>query len=256
MLIEPGRMGDHPPAYGNPDEGTAVRGSPGEGGTNAPVLRVLIISTIPLLRDALTQVLKMRSGFTVVSALGLDGLERQSADLRPDVILLDSDLCDSDFVSRLRDRFPDACSVAVVLEEGDARIFGCAQAGVHGFVSYDATVDELAATLEHVFRGELPCSPRLTSLLFRHVGGLANFEPTRNARSALLTNREAETVSLIGEGLSNKQIARRLAIRVSTVKNHVHHILQKLGVPKRSAAAARMREAPGVGTPRRQRSKI
>jgi DNA-binding NarL/FixJ family response regulator len=97
-----------------------------------------------------------------------------------------------------------------------------------------------------VARGEALCSPRVAGLLFRRVTALA-CERAPQADLSLLTQRERETLSLIEHGLSNKEIARRLAIRLTTVKNHVHHILEKLGVSRRGAAAAVIRQGGSQG---------
>jgi DNA-binding NarL/FixJ family response regulator len=91
-----------------------------------------------------------------------------------------------------------------------------------------------------VTRGEFLCSPGTAATLLRRVAALAAERHTAD-NGARLTPREQQVVRLIDEGLSNKEIARRLSIEVRTVKNHVHSILEKLQVRRRGEAAARMR---------------
>jgi DNA-binding NarL/FixJ family response regulator len=124
-------------------------------------------------------------------------------------------------------------SAKVVALAGDGwGVIACAEAGVSGFVTCESTVDDMAAAASAVARGESACSPTVAAMVLRHMG---NREPTR------LTPREREILALIDDGLSNKEIAADLSIGVSTVKNHVHNILEKLGARRRSEAVARAR---------------
>ncbi len=82
------------------------------------------------------------------------------------------------------------------------------------------------------------CTPRIAALLLRRVAEAA---APRSSGLERLTPRETEIVDLIEQGLSNKQIARRLSIELATVKNHVHNILEKLEVARRGEAVARVR---------------
>jgi DNA-binding NarL/FixJ family response regulator len=91
-----------------------------------------------------------------------------------------------------------------------------------------------------VVRDELPCSPQIASTLLRRVGALASVAAPVEPR-ARLTSRELEIVHLIERGLSNKEIGRELCIEVATVKNHVHNVLEKLQVRRRTEAVARIR---------------
>jgi DNA-binding NarL/FixJ family response regulator len=98
----------------------------------------------------------------------------------------------------------------------------------------------LIATLASVVRDEMACSPRIAAALLRRVASLA-VERSPWPSGARLTARELEVLGLIDEGLSNKQIAGRLCIELATVKNHVHNILEKLQVGRRSEAALQVR---------------
>jgi DNA-binding NarL/FixJ family response regulator len=95
-------------------------------------------------------------------------------------------------------------------------------------------------TILSAARGELVCSPKLAGTLLRRVSKLASERSEHG--EARLTLRELEVARLLDVGLSNKQISARLGVELPTVKHHVHHILEKLGVQRRSAAVARLRE--------------
>ena len=115
-----------------------------------------------------------------------------------------------------------------------------------GFVTRDSSVDELLAVLEAAMVGEIRCSPRITGTLFRRVSTLAARRETGSIGN--LTAREMDVLRCIERGLSNKEISRDLGIELSTVKNHVHNLLDKLGVHRRGEAAAQLRDS-GFGTP-------
>lgn len=121
-------------------------------------------------------------------------------------------------------------------------VLALAEAGVVGFIDGDAALDDLVAAVARAQRGEATCPPAIIMMLLQRIAALANRSPV--APQAVLTSRERQIVQLIAEGLSNKEIARRLSIEVATVKNHVHNILEKLQVNRRSDAVARLRLAP------------
>src|SRR4029079_10643624 len=92
---------------------------------------------------------------------------------------------------------------------------------------------EVVQVIERAVRGETLCSPRLAGELVRKLASLARDRVVEPARGQL-TRREREVVALIEEDCSNKEIAVRLGIEVATVKNHVHNLLDKLGVSRRA----------------------
>lgn len=112
------------------------------------------------------------------------------------------------------------------------------EAGVSGYVTRDGSYDELLETIRSVANGELICTPRVAGMLLRRVTKAVWDAGPDFGR---LTARERQTVRLIDRGLSNKEIACRLNIELSTVKNHVHHILEKSSTRRRGAAAAHLR---------------
>jgi two-component system nitrate/nitrite response regulator NarL len=111
----------------------------------------------------------------------------------------------------------------------------CAEASLCGYVSADASVNDLARAARRVARGETICSAGMAESLFRHLGDAARGVA---AVGAALTWRQRQILQLIKEGLSNKEIAQRLSLGPSTVKNHVHGLLGRLQVGRRGEAAA------------------
>ena len=113
----------------------------------------------------------------------------------------------------------------------DERVFAAMQAGAAGYLLKDVEPEALADAIREVHRGRPALHPDVAARLMRRVG-----EPA-GAAVEHLTPREREVLQLVVEGYANKQIARRLRITEKTVKTHVSSILQKLGVPDRTAAA-------------------
>ena len=137
----------------------------------------------------------------------------------------------------------DAPVVALGALADEEHVVALAELGVLGFVEPDADLDALVAAVAGAARGEAVFPPRIATTLLRRVSSLGVRRRTVDA--AALTMRESQVAGLIAEGLSNKEIAARLCIEVATVKNHVHNILEKLGVNRRFDAVARLRLVDG-----------
>jgi two-component system nitrate/nitrite response regulator NarL len=211
------------------------------GARSVAVKRVFIVSGISLYREGLSALLSGRDGIRVVGAAA-DGAEAlrtlHRAKRPPDLVLLDMSATDSLATARrLGDELADSRVFAMTVPNRERDVVACAEAGVVGFVTADASLDQLVAALESVAHGELPGSPAVVAALFRRVADLA-YEREQSEPLARLSSREREILALIAEGLTNKEIAERLYIELATVRNHVHSILGKLGVHTRTEAAA------------------
>jgi DNA-binding NarL/FixJ family response regulator len=206
------------------------------------MVTVLIVSEVRIYREGLAELLSHEPTLRVVGAADgtTDGLIR-AYELEPMVVVLDHAAGEAlSFSGLLSQVHPDTRVVALGLPETDEAVLAYAEAGIAGYVSRDGSVHDLVAAIESAVKGELRCSPRLAGTILRRLAWRAAAGGDISPQGAL-TNRETEIVRLIDQGLSNKEIAVRLGIEVATVKNHVHNLLDKLRVHRRSEAAARLR---------------
>jgi two-component system nitrate/nitrite response regulator NarL len=192
-----------------------------------PTVRVMVLADVRLYREGLAHLLARHPSLTVVAAAPVneDSLLRVHAE-RIDVILLEAaTACETRVVQDLARLAPEAKVVAYGVVEEERQALRCAEAGAAAFVTGEATGQQLVSAILGVGRGEINCSPRVTALLVNQLHSLSQgLAP--GAENARLTPRERSIVTLIDEGLSNKEIAARLGIELGTVKNHIHHILE------------------------------
>jgi len=216
-------------------------------------LRILIVSSVRLVRDGLVLVLRQRTSVSgVFSAATPADAVSAITEFRPTIVVLDLANDNALGAARLlRQASQGMQIVGFSAGEHEPDVLSYAEAGIAGFVSPDASMDELLAAIDRAATGELLCSPRAAGAMFRRLAVLS--AQYRGDSAALpLTSRELEIVHRINMGLSNKGIARDLRIGLSTVKNHVHNILEKLRVSRRGESAARFREASMPQRPRVQ----
>jgi DNA-binding NarL/FixJ family response regulator len=204
-----------------------------------PPLRLFVITSIRLYREGLAEILARLPDVAEVGTAE-DGREGVAmvVEFRPHIVLLDMSLTDSLETARVMAHgTPPIRVVALAVPETEGHVLACAKAGVVGYVPREGSVRDLVTTLRHVARGEAVCAPHIAGSLLRHVALLA-YQGAAVRSPARLTEREREVVDLIALGLANREIARQLGIEVCTVKNHVHNILEKLNVHRRSEVAA------------------
>jgi two-component system, NarL family, nitrate/nitrite response regulator NarL len=202
------------------------------------VIDVFVVAPVRLHRDGLSAGLHGAAGLRVVGAAAT--LAEAAANLRrlaPDVTVVDVSAPDEIDLASLEPA-PNVKLVVVGVREREA--IAWMEAGVAGYAPRDATLEDVAAVVSRVARGELVTSPEVAADLLRRLRELSSGVVDRDAEGRL-TPREAEVLDLMAEGLPNKVIARRLSIQEQTVKNHVHNILLKLGVSRRTEAVARSR---------------
>jgi two-component system, NarL family, nitrate/nitrite response regulator NarL len=208
------------------------------------MIELIIVAATRFYREGLALALKDVDGFEVIAALArTEEVEPDLAARNHGVVLLDvADLQDGpSAVITLRTRNPGLQIIALGLSQLEYDIVAYAETGTAGYLTRDHSISELVRTIESVANGELRCSPRAAAALSRRVAELsAELQPSSHAR--LLSRREAEVAVLLEQGLSNQEISRQLCIALATVKNHVHNILDKLGLRGRAAAAAWVRQ--------------
>jgi DNA-binding NarL/FixJ family response regulator len=204
----------------------------------APIT-ILIAVAVRLYREGLAATLNAREHLRVTATAGTP-LEAQLAirDLQPDVVIVDVALDEVRSVMRaLRTESAKSHILAFAVREDVTTIIDYAAAGADGFVTANGSVAELVEAIERIAAGELLCSPRIAAQLLRR----AAHQTPRAAECGsgpILTSREQQVFLLLRQGRSNKEIATTLHIAEATVKNHVHHVLEKLRVGTRGQAAA------------------
>ena len=216
-------------------------------------IRVLVASHIRLYREALGRVLEQARAQAWQRPIGqaagdapevvLVGLAASATEaveqvrsLAPDITLLDMAMSDAFSVARHLTRFAGASRiVALGMPEDEAEVLNCAQLGIAGYVTREASIADMLAAVEATARGEVHCSPKIAGSLFRRIAALST-ERSNGVPPNALTARESQILKLLQQGMSNKMISRSLGIELPTVKNHVHSILAKLGIHRRTEA--------------------
>lgn len=203
-------------------------------------LRIVVVSEIRFLREGVAEIFE-RGPAAAIVGLYADLVEAVlSPALRPDIVLLDAALPDGPAtVSRLHDVAPDVRIVAFAVRETEEDVIAWAKAGIIGYVPSTAAWADLARLVMEIHAGEQLCSTRVTAGLLRRIALTASFGNDSDVASPL-TARERQAAELIGAGLSDKEIARRLNISVATTKSHVHNLLGKLNVQRRGQVVARL----------------
>jgi DNA-binding NarL/FixJ family response regulator len=216
------------------DDASGLPDAP-QSGPAAP--QVYLVSDVRLYREGLLSSLAQRRELDVLGAGGSDDFLDRIAALRPEVMLLDLAARESLAIPRrARQLLPALCIVAFAVAEIEEDVLGCAEAGISGYVAEDGSVEDLITAVLRALRGELVCSPRIAALLFSRMANLSDGRSAASA-DAPLTRREREIAALVACNLPNKEIARRLRLGSTTVKNHVHNILQKLKIHRRGDIA-------------------
>jgi DNA-binding NarL/FixJ family response regulator len=202
---------------------------------------VLVVTQVRLYSDGIARALEEIDEISRVAAEPScsEGLVRLRRDCF-DVVVLDvagiDDIAEAQGFTRAAS---PARLVALAVREHDEDVVAWAEHGATGIVTRRASFDDLLHAVLAAARGECHCSPRVAGALVRRLAEEAT-ERGRIAAHAPLTLRELEIAELLIEGLSNKDIAARLLLGISTVKNHVHNILAKVDARTRSEAVARL----------------
>lgn len=211
-------------------------------GVPAPISLVLIDDN-RLLREGLATMIHTQPGFRVLAASAdVDEALQRVREFKPDIVLLDFGLEDHDSLSltaMVHDEVPTARVIVMGLVAVQEDIANYVRAGASGFIMKDASFEEFFTTIRAVAGGEEILPPALTNTLFSQIVRNVSARSQAQALEAVrLTNREHQVIGLLGEGLSNKEIATRLHIAVHTVKSHVHNVLEKLALRSRLEVVA------------------
>lgn len=209
-------------------------------------ISVLVVSDIRLVREGVAQALAKDEALLVVGTAQPEQTAQAVARFQPDVALLDMRATTALETARtLRSARSELEIVALGVAESEAALLACAQAGITGLIPLNASAQEVSVAVQSVMRGELICTPKVAGMLLSRIRMMGS-TPDEQSGSDALTHREHEIAALIGEGLSNKQIAFALGIQNATVKNHVHNVLGKMRLSRRGQISARLRNATGT----------
>lgn len=208
-------------------------------------MRAVILTPVRLLGDGLVSCLNGRSDIEIVRVVKTI---REVSDLvlanTVDVALIDmTQPIDLDEVRALAIAGPGVVLIAMGLHEQRQDVIRCGRAGFTGYVSRDSSIEGLCKAMHDALAGRLACPDEISGGLLRALFR-QSADPETAPGGEPLTKREGDVLQLIGNGLTNKEIARALGLSVATVKNHVHNVLEKLSLPRRAHAMRKVREMP------------
>lgn len=197
-------------------------------------VRVFVVDDHPAVREGLRAFVEARPGLEWAGeADGSGDLVAAALEARAGVVVMDLVLPGiegAEAIAELVARVPDLPVLVLTSFGSEDRVLGALRAGARGYLLKDAGPADLARAIRAVAAGDAALDPKVTGAV---IGAAAS------ARSPLedLTGREHEVLDLLGAGLTNREISRRLVISEKTVKHHVSAVLRKLGVPDRTQAA-------------------
>jgi DNA-binding NarL/FixJ family response regulator len=207
-----------------------------DGGT----INVFLVDDHSVVRRGMRAYLDLVDDIDVVGEAGrgedaLAGIGQLIAEGRsPDVVLMDLVMPGMDGIAvtrTLRQRHPEVQVIALTSFAEPERVHGALQAGAEGYLLKDAEADQVAAAVRAAHRGEVHLDPTVAKQLS------LSLRTPKPQTAESLTNRERAVLALVAQGMSNREIARRLEISERTARTHVSNMLIKLGLPSRTQAA-------------------
>lgn len=200
-------------------------------------IRILIAEDHAIVREGVRLILAAQPDIEVVGE-ATNGRQAiaMACELRPDVVCMDISMPDIDGLEatrRIKECCPEVAVLALTVHETDEYFFQMLKAGASGYVLKGAASEDLVAALRAAARGEVFLYPTVAKKLVDDYLSRTGDRETADYHHRL-TPREREVLTLIGEGLTNREIAERLVISLSTVQTHYSHIIEKLGLNNRA----------------------
>ncbi|AGS67985.1 response regulator [Streptomyces collinus] len=204
-------------------------------------IRVFLLDDHEVVRRGLAELLDTEPDITVVgdADTAAHALVRGPA-LRPHVAVLDVRLPDGDGISvcrELRDRMPELACLMLTSFDDEEALLDAIMAGASGYVLKQIKGSDLVSAVRTVASGQSMLDPATTARLMRSLRAEPARAPSVPTELADLSPRERDILTLIGDGLTNREIGKRLYLSEKTVKNHISRLLTKLGVQRRVQAA-------------------
>ena len=207
-------------------------------------IRVLLVDDQPMFRGAIAALIDGRDDMTVVGEAenGLEGVEK-ARQLVPDLVVMDVEMPVMNGVEAtrlIREQLSTVKVIMLTVSETDDHVFDAIRFGAHGYLLKDLRPEQLYDMIHSVMRNETPLSPAIAGRLLREIqsGVTKRGSSPDLPQRPPVTRRELEILQLVAEGLSNKEIGKKLSITEGTVKNHVHNALEKLHMENRIQATA------------------
>jgi DNA-binding NarL/FixJ family response regulator len=218
--------------------GDSGQRGPDDATVSQEQIRVFLLDDHEVVRRGVRELLEAESDIIVVGEAGTaaSALARIPA-LRPDVAVLDVRLPDGDGITVCRDirsKMPEVACLMLTSFGDDQAIFDAIMAGAAGYVLKQIRGTDLVGAVRTVASGESMLDPEAASRVMKHMRDQA----ARSDPLAGLTGQERRILELIGEGLTNRQIGERMFLAEKTVKNYVSALFAKMGMERRTQAAA------------------
>jgi DNA-binding NarL/FixJ family response regulator len=199
---------------------------------------VYVISANRLLRESLARILNKRTDMWAQPSQEINDASAEAIrESEASILLFDSADAILSRDELVQEILGDGSrwKAIVIGMEADERVFlDTVRRGVSGYLLRDASAVDIVDAVRTVARGEVVCPPSLCRILFRFVSRQVMPLPNQRVRDQIgLTRREQQLLPLIARGLTNKEIASNLNLSEQTVKNHIHHILSKVGAEDR-----------------------
>lgn len=197
------------------------------------IVEILITDDHPVVRSGLVSMLESQPDFTVIGEAE-DGAEAVAlaARLSPDVILMDLRMPRADGVTAIRDIISENAAAKVLVlttYDSDSDILRAVEAGATGYLLKDSPREDLYAAVRATASGRALLAPKVADKLMKSI---------RSPKQRRLSEREIEVLELVRHGLGNREIGGRLHVSEATVKTHLIHAFDKLGVSDRTAAVS------------------